>query len=147
MIRRISKIIVHCSATPPSHDIGREEIDEWHRARGFDGIGYHNIGRRNGAVEFGRSPDVPGAHVRGHNADSIGICLVGGVDEDGNPQVNFTEEQYTALRGIIAFYKESWPDAELIGHGDIPGTSKACPCFDVKLWYETGEVVPVRGAY
>jgi len=146
MNRKITKIIVHCSATPPSQDIGREEIDEWHRKRGFDGIGYHNVIRRDGGVEFGRSLMQEGAHVRGHNEESIGICLVGGIDEAGASEPNYTENQMTSLRGLLAHYTEQWPEAYILGHGDIEGAGKDCPCFVVSYWLVTGKIIPVRGA-
>lgn len=146
MNRKITKIIVHCSATPPSQDIGGEEIDEWHLKRGFDGIGYHNVIRRDGGVEFGRSLMQEGAHVRGHNEESIGICLVGGIDEAGASEPNYTENQMTSLRGLLAHYTEQWPEAYIRGHGDIEGTARDCPCFSVSNWLMTGKIIPVRGA-
>jgi N-acetylmuramoyl-L-alanine amidase len=128
-------LIVHCSATPPSMDIGKREIDRWHRARGWLGIGYHFVIRQNGRIETGRSIERAGAHAYGYNDKSIGICLVGGVQEDDKttPEQNFSTEQYRALEALLFQLKRDYPEAEVIGHRDV--SSKACPSFDVKTWW------------
>lgn len=128
------QIVVHCSATPPSMDIGAAEIDFWHRERGFRAIGYHAVIRRSGAIEPGRALGAMGAHARGHNATSVGICLVGGLSEDGAPAPSFTGGQYAALDRLVAALAWRFPGARLLGHRDLPGVAKACPCFDVGLW-------------
>lgn len=134
MIKRKSTdlIIIHCSATKPTMDIGRKEIDQWHKARGWNCIGYHDVIRRDGSTEDGRPYDVIGAHVNGWNSTSVGICLVGGVDEHGEPQDNFTKEQYAALKSRLKFYKALYPNAEIKGHNYF--ANKACPSFDWKTW-------------
>ena len=81
--RRTKFIIVHCSATSPSSDIGADEIDDMHLRRGWSGIGYHQVIRRDGEIEFGRHFDESGAHVKGQNFRSVGVCLIGGVNENG----------------------------------------------------------------
>ena len=78
MKRKIDKIIVHCSATKPSHDIDVKEVDKWHKKRGWSGIGYHFFIKRGGQIEIGRSLEKQGAHTKGHNKSSIGICYAGG---------------------------------------------------------------------
>jgi len=127
-------------------DIGAAEIDEWHRAKGWAKIGYHNVIRRNGALEHGRDLAEIGAHAYGFNRDSLGICMIGGVDSENNPQDNFTPEQYTTLRGYIDTMLDVFP-AKLTGHRDLsPDINgdgvieefewlKSCPCFDVVSWY------------
>lgn len=128
-------LIVHCSATPPSMDIGKREIDRWHRARGWLGIGYHFVIRQSGKVERGRSIDAAGAHARGYNHNSIGICLVGGVQEDDKttPEQNYSAEQYRALEALLHTLLDDHPNAKVIGHCDV--SVKACPSFDVKTWW------------
>lgn len=79
--------------------------------------------------------------MAGHNQDSLGICLVGGVSEANAPEDNFTEEQYASLIYAKAFLDRMWPDAEWLGHRDFPGVSKACPCFDVKEWIAAEKVL------
>lgn len=90
--RRITLIVVHCAATPPHQDVGAAEIGAWHRKRGFRSIGYHYVIRRNGAIETGRALSRAGAHVQGHNAHSIGICMAGGVSAEDftRAENNFT---------------------------------------------------------
>ncbi len=128
-------IVVHCAATPPSMDIGAAEIDSWHRERGFRGIGYHAVIRRSGLIEAGRPLTAMGAHARGHNDSSVGICLVGGLGEDGvTPAPSFTGRQFAALDRLVAALGQAFPEARLVGHRDLPGVNKACPCFDVSLW-------------
>ena len=91
------KIIIHCSATRPSQDIGSNDIDRWHREKGWLKIGYHLVITRDGTLELGRDLDEVGAHAYGHNANSVGVCMVGGIDEDGQPDDNFTSEQWNTL--------------------------------------------------
>jgi N-acetylmuramoyl-L-alanine amidase len=127
-------LIVHCSASPPSMDIGAKEIDRWHRQRGFLMIGYHKVIRRNGVIEDGRPLDRPGAHVAGYNQYSIGVCLVGGEDAHAVPENNFTPEQFATLRSLLSDLKLKFPKAEILGHRDMPNVAKACPSFDVRAW-------------
>lgn len=124
-------IVVHCAATD-SQDIGRQEIDTWHRQRGWLCIGYHFVIRRNGALEFGRPENAIGAHVEGHNYNSIGICMVGGgSDKEVN---NFTDEQWATLSALLKEMRVKYPNATIQGHRDFPGVSKWCPSFNVKEW-------------
>ncbi|MGO3983368.1 N-acetylmuramoyl-L-alanine amidase [Pseudomonas sp. SAS7] len=129
-------LVVHCSATRPSQDIGAADINRWHRAKGWRCIGYHFVIRRNGVVEKGRELDQIGAHVEGHNINSVGICMAGGVTEaDINvPENNFTPEQFASLKHLLGELKEKYPNATIQGHRDFPKVAKACPSFDVKPW-------------
>ncbi|MCQ4158782.1 N-acetylmuramoyl-L-alanine amidase [Roseomonas sp. GC11] len=128
-------IVIHCSATPPKMNIGVKEIDRWHRLRGFFKIGYHFVIRRNGEIEPGRAESEIGAHVAGHNATSIGICLVGGVAEDNKTaQDNFTDKQWVALRRLLVDLRSRYPEATVLGHRDFPNVRKDCPSFSVSEW-------------
>jgi len=131
---RTDYLVVHCSATPPHMDIGRDEIDSWHRERGFSRIGYHYVIRRTGEIEAGRQGGSPGAHVKGYNAHALGICLVGGTDSDGEPEDNFNFLQMDALWGLLRGLKQAYPEAEILGHRDFPDVHKACPSFSVRTW-------------
>ena len=71
MKRKINKIIIHCSATPPSMDVDANTVDEWHKQRGWSGIGYHFFVKRDGQIELGRPLEKSGAHTKGHNKNSI----------------------------------------------------------------------------
>lgn len=133
-MRRITDyIVVHCSATPPTMDIGAEEIRSWHTTKGWSDIGYHNVIKRDGTIEFGRDMNAIGAHVRGYNDKSIGVCMVGGVDKDMKPQSNFTDKQFLSLQILLGFYKREYPLAKIVGHREL-NSGKACPSFDVKTF-------------
>ncbi len=134
-MRVIDALVVHCSATMPSMDIGVQEIREWHLARGFTDIGYHFVIRRDGRRELGRPIEQIGAHVLEHNATTIGVCLVGGVDEHKQPQANFMPEQYAELTNLLNELHAQFPHAQILGHRDFPHVAKACPSFDVRSWY------------
>lgn len=134
-------IVVHCAATSPSQDIGYKDIDRWHRARGWLSGGYHIVIRRDGIGEPGRPMDVPGAHVEGHNHHSIGICLAGGIAEDANgkplpdvPEDNFTPAQLDTLGRILQGAKRLYPEAQIVGHGDLDPRKPHCPGFDLKAF-------------
>ena len=134
-MRKINKIIIHCSATRPSTDIGVAEIRNWHvNDNGWSDIGYHYVIRRDGTLEPGRPITSPGAHTVGHNADSIGICLIGGVAADGRtPENNFTPAQWDALERVIVGLQQKYPNTAMHGHNEF--AAKACPSFDVFEWW------------
>ncbi|MEG3034118.1 MAG: N-acetylmuramoyl-L-alanine amidase [Aurantimicrobium sp.] len=137
--KKTDYLVVHCSATKPSQDIGVAEITNNHLEQGWTTIGYHFVIRRNGQVEDGRDMFSIGAHVFGWNTVTLGICLIGGVkEEDGvTGEVNYTNEQIASLIGLLVKLKRQWPQAEICGHHDFPGVTKECPCFDVKEWVKT----------
>ena len=150
MRRRTTYAVVHCSATRPEQDWGVEEIDQLHRNPpfGFDSVGYHVVIRRDGTIEFGRHFDAVGAHVKGDNFRSVGICLVGGIDDSGASVNNFTDEQFESLHTVLCMLQRAYPGIEALGHRDlspdIDGDGvidrsewlKDCPCFDVAAWWE-----------
>ena len=136
----IEFIVVHCSATSPNQYIGAKEINQMHLAKGWSKIGYHLVIRRDlnclgSLIEFGRGFNLIGAHVKGYNDKSLGICMVGGVDENNKPENNFTAEQFSNLQKTLIFLTAIFPNAKVRGHRDFPGVNKACPCFSVsKFW-------------
>jgi len=138
-MRKIKQLIVHCSATRPNMDIGVDQIRTWHvEERGWSDVGYHYVIKRNGSIEKGRDEEVAGAHAKGFNQTSIGICLIGGLDRDGKPSANYTFAQYCSLHFILDELKDAFPDAVIMGHRDLAGVYKDCPCFDVKDFYVKG---------
>jgi N-acetylmuramoyl-L-alanine amidase len=141
-MRLITDLVVHCSATPEGMDIGAKQIRQWHMnpPNSWNDIGYHYVIRLNGVIEKGREDAVAGAHVAGHNANSLGICMVGGLDHDGrNPKATFTAEQYKALHALLHDLQHKYPSATNVkGHRDYPGVHKACPSFDVQKWWGPG---------
>lgn len=135
-MRSISKIIIHCAATHPDQDVGVEETRQWHKARGWSDIGYHAVIRRSGVIEFGRPAERVGAHVRGHNVGSLGICLVGGHGSAADDQFDehFTPAQKVMLVGMLRGLKLALPHATIHGHNEF--AAKACPGFEVSSWLE-----------
>ena len=130
----IEYIAIHCSATKRSIDVTAEKINEWHKRRGWDEIGYHFFIRKGGHIEIGRDLDERGAHVKGFNTNSWGVCLEGGLNENGKPEDNFDEEQYTSLKVLISTLKLMAYNAQVKGHNEFPNVAKACPCFSVQDW-------------
>jgi N-acetylmuramoyl-L-alanine amidase len=136
-IRKNTKYIaIHCSATRPSLDVGVKEIRQWHKSQGWSDIGYHFVIRRDGRVEKGRPVDEIGAHVAGFNATSVGVCMVGGVDQRDYTRAvnNFTPAQFESLKGLLTQLVSKYPSAVVLGHRDFPNVNKACPSFDAKHW-------------
>lgn len=131
-------IFVHCSATKPSMDIGVREIRQWHKEQGWLDVGYHFVIRRDGTVEEGRPIDVVGSHVKGWNEKSVGICLVGGINDSMQPEANFTNAQMSSLMDILERVSAKYPKAPFKAHHDV--AAKACPSFHLKHWLETGEL-------
>ena len=134
-MRIISLIVIHCSAVRPDQNSSAAQIDTWHRQRGFHlGIGYHYVVRRNGQIELGRPEFLIGAHCVNHNAHSIGVCYEGGLDEKGRPADTRTPAQKLALHTLLVSLKADYPDAEIMGHCELEGVHKACPCFPVSIY-------------
>ena len=135
-------LIVHCAATKPSMNWGVREIRQSHKERGFLDIGYHFVIKRDGTLENGRDVMQVGAHTVGQNETSVGICLVGGVDDKMQPQANFTPQQMATLRKLLDELKAKFPGVAIKGHRDF--AAKACPSFDVKRWLDTNELVTAK---
>ena len=133
-----SLIVVHCADTKPSMDIGWKEINQWHvKERGWAAIGYHVVIRRDGTIEAGRPLDAVGAHAQGVNSVSVGVCLVGGFGgkADDPFEKNFTEAQKISLVAVLKDLAATFPDAQVVGHQDVPNSGKTCPNFRAKAWY------------
>ncbi len=132
-------IAIHCSATTDKQNIGAADIDRWHRKQGWACIGYHYVIRRDGTVEAGRDESVVGAHVANFNSNSIGICMVGGVDANDISKAvnNFTQAQFDSLKQLLIDLKVRYPKAKIQGHRDFPNVAKACPSFDVAAWLKS----------
>lgn len=134
MKRKITEIIVHCSATPEGRAVSAAEIDKWHRERGFSKIGYHYLIGLDGSVEQGRKEDIIGAHCTGHNSQSIGVCYVGGLAKNGKTAKDTrTAAQKQSLLQLLKELKQSYPGATIHGHREF--AAKDCPCFDAKSEY------------
>ncbi|GMT38534.1 N-acetylmuramoyl-L-alanine amidase [Helicobacter bizzozeronii] len=133
-MRTINKIIIHCSATEKEKDFCAADIDRWHKEKGWKCVGYHYVIKLDGTLEKGRGVEEIGAHCRGHNKDSIGICYIGGL-VGGRAVDTRTQAQKEALKDLCLVLKKQYPKAEFYGHRDFE-SGKECPCFDVCTWVQ-----------
>lgn len=135
-MRKVTEIIIHCSATPEGREDTVEDIDRWHKERGFKCIGYHYVIYLDGSIHKGRDESTQGAHCPLHNANSIGICYIGGCVKEGKkliPKDTRTQEQKDAMLELLKDLAERYPDATIHGHNEF--ASRDCPCFDVQKEY------------
>ena len=124
--RKINLIIIHCSASDnPNHD-NIEEIRSWHvNQRGWRDVGYHYFIRKNGRVERGRGEDEIGAHCKGYNRNSLGICLSG--------RSKFTEQQFLSAAKLVKELLEKYglEYKDVLPHNNFTDR-KTCPNFEVE---------------
>jgi len=134
-MRKIDKIIVHCSATPEGKHFSAETIKSWHLKRGFSDIGYHFIIHLDGSFEYGRMVDVQGAHCKGKNKSSIALCYIGGMNDTMEEWVDTrTDKQKDSLVELLSLLKKFHPKAEIFGHRDF--SDKPCPSFNAREEYK-----------
>lgn len=145
--RFINMLIVHCAATPEGKDFTSQSVSAWHEARNFSFymdpksgkkmyVGYHYLIHLDGTVEECRPESVRGCHTSGYNANSIGICYIGGVAADGKntPKDTRTPAQKSALVNLLKRLKDKYPGASIHGHNEF--AAKACPSFNVKAEFK-----------
>jgi N-acetylmuramoyl-L-alanine amidase len=137
-MRRLEGIVIHYTATYADRVVTVAEIDKWHRDRGFSGgIGYHYVIDQKGVIYGGRPISLPGAHVRGHNAHTVGICYVGGLNPGTAGKIGYdtrTAAQKIAIRGQCVRLMKKYPTIKwVLGHMDLAPTQ--CPGFDAKREY------------
>ena len=131
-MRELNRIMLHCSATKEGKDYSVETIRDWHvKGRGWSDIGYHWVIRLDGSIEVGRPLEKSGAHTKGHNKDSVGVCYIGGCDADGKPKDTMNPEQEKAWRMIVLSLRTLYGNHITI-HGHNEFANKACPSFTVK---------------
>lgn len=147
-MRTITLIILHCSATKENRRYSFRQCRLDHKARGFADIAYHYYVTRDGQVHEGRPLWQEGAHCRGHNKHSIGICYEGGLDIQGKAADTRTPAQRQSLRALLEDLHRRYPSAVILGHRDLsPDLNgngriepaewvKQCPCLDTVLEYE-----------
>jgi len=149
-LKKINKIIIHCSATREGEDISASTIDKWHKKRGWKGIGYHFVVRLNGIIETGRMLNECGAHTKGENCTSIGVCYIGGVENfktDGEYKAKDTrtQSQKESLIIILRYLKKIYPEATIHGHREF--AKKACPSFNAFEEYKDLTKTKTNGIY
>ncbi len=128
----IKLIVVHCSDTENERNLGAIDIHEMHLGFGWNGIGYHKIICRSGKIEQGRPEYWIGAHVKGKNEISLGVCLIG--------RDNFTKKQFSSLEIVLKKWKLLYPEAKIVGHSDTGKTDKTCPNFNVENWLKNKNI-------
>jgi len=133
--RAIDTIIVHCTATPEGRKETVDSIRLMHKQKGWSDIGYHYLVYLDGSTHAGRNVNLIGAHCEGHNAHSIGVCYVGGVDKKMKPKDTRTDDQKKGLENLLKNLKKLYPKAKIYGHRDF-NSGKSCPSFDAKKEYK-----------
>lgn len=129
-MRTVTLLVIHCSATPQGVALSFEDCRRDHiRHRRFQDIGYHFYVTRDGEIHRGRPLEKVGAHCRGHNSHSIGICYEGGLTAQGQPADTRTQQQKASILTLLRELKQDFPQALIVGHHDL-NPMKACPCFD-----------------
>ena len=130
-MRTINLIVIHCSASRVDRNFTEDDLEVCHRRRGFNGTGYHFYIRKNGDIKTTREIERIGAHAKGHNQNSTGICYEGGLDANDCIADTRPAAQKDAMFWLIINLHHRFPDIKVIlGHRDLPGVQKACPCFD-----------------
>ena len=139
-MREINLIVIHCSGSRCDRDYTFEALDRDHRSRGWNGCGYHRYITKDGTVHIGRPYEQVGAHVGPKfNPHSIGICYEGGLNEKGQFADTRTEAQKRSMAALIRELKVRFPKARVLGHRDLPGVRKECPCYDVRADLNAGK--------
>ncbi len=132
-MRKITEIIIHCTATPEGRTTTVADVNSWHKQRGFTKIGYHYLIGLNGEVWKGRDEVEVGAHCLNHNANSIGVCYVGGLALDGKTAKDTrTNSQKESLIKLVKALQAKYAFATVHGHNEF--AAKACPSFDIQKW-------------
>lgn len=134
--RRIDRIIVHCTATPEGRAETVDSIRKMHKAQGWSDIGYHYLIYLDGSVHVGRNVNIIGAHCFGYNANSIGVCYVGGCDKKMKTKDTRTEAQKKSLLELLKDLRRLYPKARIYSHRDLDNKGKACPSFDATSEYK-----------
>lgn len=142
-MRKITHLVIHCTATVKGEEFTVNDVDLWHRQKGYKGIGYHYVISADGTIKKGREEIKIGAHTKGYNRHSIGIAYVGGLNKRLTPKDTRTRKQKRAMKSLLLILKDKYPEAEIVGHRDFYDDGilkpfvfeKVCPCFNVKKEY------------
>lgn len=138
-MRKINEIILHCSDSDKKYNFTAKHLNDWHKVRGFDCIGYHFVIDLDGKLEncnsFGRPISKIGAHCKNHNAHSIGICYVGGqLNGEHCNTINLSQIDtlFKLLVRLLIDFDLNYKDIKL--HYEY-NHHKVCPCFKRK-WFD-----------
>ena len=133
-MRKIDLIVVHCSATRCNRSYPVETLIADHQKR-LGQAGYHYYVTRDGHLYQTLHENLKGAHAKGYNQHSIGVCYEGGLNPQGIDADTRTEAQKKTLLALLCSLKLDYPDAVILGHRDLPKVKKRCPCFDARTEY------------
>ena len=129
-MRFIDEIILHCSATPEGRHHDVEDIRRWHvDGRGWSDVGYHFCILLDGTVQAGRPVERQGAHVKGRNKATIGVCYIGGTDKAGEAKDTMNHGQERAFLNLVEVLRGTFGELKVAGHNQY--SYKACPSFKV----------------
>jgi N-acetylmuramoyl-L-alanine amidase len=127
---KVEWLVVHHSASDRATTT-KEDIEKWHRDRGFSQIGYHKVIEGDGAIKDGRPESIAGAHAKGANNESLGVCVCGNFEEE-TPMA----AQVDALKQVLTQWckDHSLDESSIYGHFNVPGgeTATACPGKNMK---------------
>jgi hypothetical protein len=134
-LREIRLIVVHHSASPTTTTA--KQIARWHSApkpigRGWRlGTGYHRVIEGDGGILDGRKIQWRGAHAKGANTGSVGVCVVG---DNTKASQRWTSRQEDALAVLLTHLCRVYPMARVAGHRDLPGQQTVCPGLSIRAW-------------
>lgn len=135
-MRVINYIVLHCTATQPEAKV--ESIQRyWRDVKKWNSPGYHFLIDKAGKAHALQPIEKPSNGVQGHNANSIHISYIGGIDKKGAPKDTRTPEQLKTMAMLVFKHKALFPKALILGHRDFAGVKKACPSFDVSTWIKS----------
>lgn len=149
---RLQRIVIHCTATPAGREVTFDDIRHWHKdpppkGNGWKHFGYHLLVLLNGCIvnlqPLPSGPYIFNANVangaKGFNNDSLHVCYVGGIDPmTKKPADTRTEAQKLSLVQIISQLRQTYGPLPVLGHRDLPGVKKSCPCFNARKEYNHG---------
>ena len=141
-MKDVKWIVIHCSYTKVSQKFTVKDLDDLHQAKGWSCCGYHWVIYQDGSIHLGRDEKYAGAHVRHYNQHAIGVCYIGGMDDQGHDADTRTPEQKAALWFLLKDLRQSYPQAKIVGHRDFPRVAKLCPLFDVQKEYASLQPTP-----
>ena len=130
----VKLIVIHCSATRSDRPYSVEDLNATGIAK-FGQPSYHWYVRRNGNIIPILSESVRGAHARGYNRCSLGICYEGGISPEGKNTDTRTPQQKASLYELLKSLHRDYPQARIIGHRELPHVAKDCPCFSPSSEY------------
>lgn len=138
-MRQINRIVLHATASS-TKATAESLVDYFKRVRKWRNPGYHIIIERDGTKVQIHPFNKIANGAKGYNSDSIHVAYIGGIDKAGKPTDNRTDQQRQTMAEVVEDLLGLFPHAEVLGHRDLPGVRKACPCFNVKEWLESVKI-------